>query len=141
MGKAPARQALKARTPLKADASEAGEAWSDGRIAETLDASLDSIAGTHQQPFGGAIDAVLARKQSANSARERVSDGAAEVKLIALACSALRKGRKRWTLTSLETASAKLNIADHAATTPTDVRSSLTIRSNGSSHRRPMPPS
>ena len=32
-GKSPARQVLKARILLKADASEAGEAWSDGQIA------------------------------------------------------------------------------------------------------------
>jgi len=34
---------------LKADASEAGEAWSDGRIAEALDTSIDTIARTRQQ--------------------------------------------------------------------------------------------
>jgi hypothetical protein len=34
--------------------------------------------------------------------------------LIALACSAPPKGRKRWTLTLLETAVATLNIVDHA---------------------------
>ena len=33
-GKAPARQVLKARILLKADASELGECWSDERIAE-----------------------------------------------------------------------------------------------------------
>ncbi len=42
-GKAPARQLLKARILLKADASEAGEAWSDSRIAEALDTSIDTI--------------------------------------------------------------------------------------------------
>ena len=43
-GKHPARQLTKARILLKADASEAGEAWSDGRIAEALDTSIDTIA-------------------------------------------------------------------------------------------------
>ena len=43
-GTSPARQVLKARILLKADASEAGEAWSDGRIAEALDTSIDTIA-------------------------------------------------------------------------------------------------
>ena len=36
-GKAPVRQVLKARILLKADTSEAGENWSDQRIAEALD--------------------------------------------------------------------------------------------------------
>ncbi len=35
-GKSPVRQVLKARILPKADASETGEAWSDGQIAEAL---------------------------------------------------------------------------------------------------------
>ncbi len=86
-GKAPARQALKARILLKADAAEAGEAWSDSQIAEALDTSIDTIARTRQQLVEGGIDAALTRKHFPNSARKRVFDGAAEAKLIALACS------------------------------------------------------
>jgi DDE superfamily endonuclease/Homeodomain-like domain len=139
-GKAPARQALKARILLKADASDAGEAWSDGQIAEALDTSLDTIERTRQQLVEGGIDAALTRKQSPNSARKRIFDGAAEAKLIALACSAPPKGRKRWTLTLLETAVVELNIVDRASDntigrTLKKTFSSLTSRSNGSSHR------
>ena len=36
-GKHPARQLMKARILLKADASEAGEGWSDSQIAAALD--------------------------------------------------------------------------------------------------------
>ena len=43
-GQSPAHQVLKARILLKADASEAGEAWSDGQIAEALDTSIDTVA-------------------------------------------------------------------------------------------------
>jgi len=43
-GTCPVRQVLKARILLKADAFEAGEGWSDGRIAEALDTSIDTIA-------------------------------------------------------------------------------------------------
>ena len=50
-GKAPARQLLKARILLKADASEAGEAWSDSRIAEALDTSIDTCP--HAPAIGG----------------------------------------------------------------------------------------
>ena len=113
-GKAPGRQALKARILLKADASEAGEAWSDGQIAEALDTSIDTVARTRQLPVEGGIDAALTRKQSPNSARKHIFDGAAEAKLIALACSAPPKGRKRWTPTLLETAVVELNIVDRA---------------------------
>ena len=87
-GTSPARQVLKACILLKADASEAGEAWSDGEIAEALDTSIDTIARTRQQLVEEGLDAALTRKHSPNSARKRIFDGAAEAKLIALACSA-----------------------------------------------------
>jgi Homeodomain-like domain len=48
-GKHPARLLTKARILLKADASEAGEGWSDSRIAEALDTSTDTVARTRQQ--------------------------------------------------------------------------------------------
>ena len=145
-GKAPARQVLKARILLKADASEAGDAWSDSQIAEALDTSIDTIARTRQQLVEQGVDGALIRKHSPNSARKPIFDGVAEAKLIALACSAPPKGRKRWTLTLLETAVVELNIVDRASDntigrTLKKTRSSRTSRSNGSSHRRPTPPS
>ena len=48
------------------------------------------------------FEAVLTRKYNPNSARPRIFDGAAEAKLIALACSEPPKGRSRWTLALLE---------------------------------------
>ena len=114
-GKAAARQLLKARILLKADASTAGEAWSDSRIAAALDTSIDTIARTRQQLVEEGLDASLTRKHSPNSARRRIFDGAAEAKLIALACSPPPKGRKRWTLTLLETAVVELNIVARAS--------------------------
>ena len=145
-GKAPARQLLKARILLKADASERGEAWSDSQIAEALDTSVDTIARARQQLVEGGLDAALTRKHSPNSARKRIFDGAAEAKLIALACSPPPKGRQRWTLTLLETAVVQLNIVDRASDntisrTLKKTRSSPTSRSNGSSRRTPTPPS
>ena len=135
-GKSPARQVLKARILLKADASEAGEAWSDGRIAEALDTSIDTIARTRQHLVEGGIDAALTHKHSPSSARPRIFDGAAEAKLIALACSPPPKGRKRWTLTLLEAAVVELNIVDRASDntigrTLKKTPSSPTCRNNG----------
>lgn len=145
-GKAPARRLLKARILLKADASEAGEAWSDSRIAEALDTSVDTVARTRQHLVEGGVDGALTRKHSPNSARKRIFDGAAEAKLIALACSPPPKGRKRWTLTLLEAAVVELNIVDRASDntigrTLKKTRSNPTSRSNGSSRQRPTLPS
>jgi hypothetical protein len=58
---------LKARILLKAEASKAGEGWSDQRFAEALDTSIDTIARTRQQRVEGGIDAALTRKHSPNS--------------------------------------------------------------------------
>ena len=145
-GKAAAPQLLKARILLKADASTAGEAWSDSRIAAALDASIDTIARTRQRLVEGGLDAALTRKHSPNSARRRIFDGAAEAKLIALACSPPPKGRKRWTLTLLETAVVELNIVERASDntigrTPKKTRSSRISRSSGSFRPMPTPPS
>lgn len=142
-GKAPARQLLKARILLKADASETGEAWSDSQIAEALETSLDTVARTRQQLVEGGVEAALTRKHSPNSARKRIFDGAAEAKLIALACSPPPKGRKRWTLTLLEAAVVERNIVDRASDntigrTLKKTRSNLISRSNGSFRQRPM---
>ena len=107
-----------------------------------MDTSLDTVARTRQQLVEGGVDAALIHKHSPNSARKRIFDGAAEAKLIALACSAPPKGRKRWTLALLETAVVELNIVDRASDntigrTLKKTRSNLIYRSNGSSRQKP----
>ncbi len=114
-GKYSARLLTKARILLKADASEAGEGWRDSQIAAALDTSIDTVARTRQQLVEEGLEAVLVRKHSPASARPRIFDGAAEAKLIALACSRPPKGRKRWTLQLLEEAVVELNIVERAS--------------------------
>jgi transposase len=145
-GKHRAGQLVKARILLKADASEAGEGWSDSQIARALDTSVATVARTRQQLVEEGFEAVLIRKHSPASARRRIFDGAAEAKLIALACSNPPKGRVRWTLKLLETAVVELNIVDRASDntigrTLKKTHSSPTCKSNGSSRRMPTPPS
>jgi transposase len=145
-GKHRARQLMKARILLKADASEAGDGWSDSEIAAALETSVDTVARTRQQLVEEGLEAALTRKHSPASARKRVFDGAAEAKLVALACSTPPIGRARWTLKLLEDAVVELNIVDRASDntigrTLKKTRSSLTSKSNGSSHRTPTPPS
>jgi len=145
-GKHRARQLVKARILLKADASEAGEGWSDSEIAAALDTSVTTVARTRQQLVEEGVESVLTRKHSPASARERIFDGASEAKLIALACSDPPKGRVRWTLKLLESAVVELHIVDRASDntigrTLKKTFSSPTCKSNGSSRRTPTPPS
>jgi len=109
-GKRLARKLTKARILLKADVGDAGDAWSDSRIASALDTSLASVARARQQLVEEGFEAVLTRKHSPASARPRVFDGAAEANLIALACSDPPRGRARWTLRLLEDKVVDLNI-------------------------------
>jgi hypothetical protein len=114
-GKHPAATILKARVLLKADVSGAGEGWSDSRIVNALDTSLATVARIRQRLVEEGFDAVLTRKHSPNSARKRVFDGAAEAKLIALACSEPPRGRSRWTLALLENKVVELKIVERAS--------------------------
>jgi Homeodomain-like domain len=114
-GKHPAAMILKARILLKANVSDAGEGWSDNRIVKALDTSLATVARTRQRLVEQGFDAVLARNHSPNSARRRLFDGAAEAKLIALACSEPPRGRSRWTLALLEDKVVELKIVERAS--------------------------
>ena len=110
-----ARKLLRARILLKADASEAGEAWTDRQIAAGLETSLMTVARVRQQLVEEGVDGVLTAKRSPNSARPRIFDGASEAKLIALACSTPPEGFARWTLQMLEGKVVELNIVARAS--------------------------
>ena len=145
-GKHPARKLLKARILLKADVSDAGEGWPDSRIAEALDTSLDTILRTRQRLVEEGLDAALTHKYSSASVRPRIFDGAAEAKLIALACGEPPKGRARWTLELLEEQVVALKIVKRASDntigrTLKKTLSGLTCKSNGSFRRTPTRPS
>jgi hypothetical protein len=141
-GKSPARRLLKARILLKADVSEAGEAWSDSRIIEALDASASMVYRVRKQLVEEGLEAVLSRKQRATPAVSRIFDGEKEAKLIALACSKPPKGRARWSLRLLENKVVEFGIVERASDstigrTLKKTLSSPIAASTGSSRRRP----
>ena len=114
-GKSSARMLTRARILLKADVSEAGEGWSDSAISAALDTSVNNVARTRQQLVEEGFEATLSRKYNPNSARPRIFDGAAEAKLIALACSPAPEGFARWSLRLLEEKVVELNIVEKAS--------------------------
>jgi hypothetical protein len=114
-GKSPAQWLLKARILLKADASKAGEGWSDSRIIEALETSPSLVYRVRKQLVEEGFATVLNRKQRATPAVARIFDGEKEAKLIALACSKPPKGRARWTLRLLESNVVELRIVDRAS--------------------------
>jgi hypothetical protein len=142
-GKSPAKRLLKARILLKADASEQGEGWSDGRIIEALDTNMSMVTRVRQQFVEEGLEAVLSRKQRESPARTPIFDGEKEARLTALACSTPPAGRARWTLRLLEDKVVELGIVERASDSTIGrvlkkTRFSLTARSSGSSRRGPM---
>ena len=113
-GKRSAQLLTKARI-LKADVSDAGEGWSDSRIAAALDTSIATVERTRRQLVEEGFEAVLARKYNSNSARRRIFDGAAEAKLIALTLSPAPEGFARWSLRLLEQKVVELHIVERAS--------------------------
>jgi transposase len=114
-GKRSAQLITKARILLKADASEVGEGWTDREIAAALDVSINTVANARRQLVEEGFEATLVRKYNPNSARPRIFDGAAEAKLIALACSPAPEGFARWSLRLLEEKVVELNIVEKAS--------------------------
>ena len=114
-GKRSAQLLTKARLLLKADVSDAGEGWSDSRIAAALDTSIANIERSRRQLVEEGFEAVLTRKYNPNSARPRIFDGAAEEKLIALTLSPAPKGFARWSLRLLEEKVVELHIVERAS--------------------------
>jgi transposase len=114
-GKRSAQLLTKARILLKADVSDAGEGWSDSRIAAALDTSIATVERTRRQLVEEGFEAVLARKYNSNSARPRIFDGAAEAKLIALTRSPAPEGFARWSLRLLEEKVVELHIVERAS--------------------------
>jgi len=114
-GKRSAQLLTKARILLKADVSEAGEGWSDSRIAAALDTSIANILRTRRQLVEEGFEAVLTRKYNANSAPRRIFDGASEAKLIALTCGPAPAGHAKWTLRLLEEKVVELQIVERAS--------------------------
>lgn len=114
-GKAPASRLLKARILLKADVSEAGEGWSDGRIIEALDTSVSMVYRVRKQLVEEGFEAVLGRRQRQMPPVAPIFDGEKEARLIALACSQPPEGHARWSLRLLEKRVVELEIVPAAS--------------------------
>src|SRR5436305_3387532 len=100
-GRRSARSITRARILLLTDQGDDGPGWEDRRVAEALGCGHRTVERVRERFVTEGFDAALAAKARANPPREPVLDGAAEAKLIALACSATPDGRRAWTLRML----------------------------------------
>ncbi len=110
-GTAPARTLTRARILLKADQGEGGAAWSDAAIAGALDVHPTTVARVRRQFVEAGLAAALERKRP-DRVYGRALDGAAEARLVAVACGAPPEGRERWTLRLLADELVRLEVVD-----------------------------
>ena len=95
-GRAAAYKIRHAHIVLLADAQ--GPGWTDEGIAKAVSVHPCTVGNVRQRLVEGGLETALARKQQRRPSRQRLLDGEAEAKLIALACSEPPQGRGRWTL-------------------------------------------
>ena len=115
-GKAAAKKIAHARILLKADQTDGGPAWADEKIAEAVEVSTDTVARVRQRFVESGLEVALVRKKQDKPSRERVLDGVAEARLIAVACSEPPDERKAWTLKMLADKLVELEVVESVST-------------------------
>jgi transposase len=110
-GAAPARLLTHARILLKANRGEGGPAWTDAAIAGALEVHPATVARVRRAYAEGGLAAALERK-APDRVYPRALDGAAEARLVAVACSEPPAGRARWTLRLLADELVRLEVVE-----------------------------
>lgn len=112
-GLAQARQLTHARILLKADEGEnaPGEAWPDTKIADALEVSRSTVARVRERFVTEGLEAALLHRKPKRTKPKKL-DGSQEAHLIALACSATPRGRKRWSVRLLAERFVELECAE-----------------------------
>jgi len=103
-------------------------------------------ADTVRLSLGAALEAALTRKPRDKPPREVKFDGAFEARLIALACSGVPEGYRRWTVRLLADKAVELNFADSVSHMSVQrvlkkTNFSLTAANTGKSLRKAARPS
>lgn len=110
-GKGNARHIRRAQILLLADENQPEGAWRDADIAKALKAHSRTVERTREKFVQQGLEAALnhARPQKK---RSKVLDGAAEARLVQLACSEAPDGLERWTLQMLADKLIELEVVD-----------------------------
>jgi len=111
-GRSLARKIQHAQVLLKADSSPPGPGWPDQRIAPTLRMGVRTVERMRQRLVEHGLEDALVRRQREHPPRRRIWDGAAEARLVALACSTPPSGRQRWTLQLLADHLVQLKVVE-----------------------------
>jgi len=110
-GKTHARRFIHARALLLCDAGADGPAWNVTDVATALGVTSRAIEHLKKRFVEEGLEAALERKPREKPPREVIFDGAFEARLVALACSDVPKGHRRWTVRLLADKVVELRIA------------------------------
>jgi transposase len=106
-GRESARVLSRARVLLKCD-----EGCTDEEVVEAVDVSLGTVERSRKRFCAGGLDAALSDRPQPPRPHKRKIDGAAEARLVTLACSSPPGGRESWTLQLLADSMVKLEYVD-----------------------------
>ncbi len=109
--RAPRWKMLRARALLKCDQGPGGPAWSDARIAEALECTIQSLENWRKQAVLQGPLSLLERQPYHRRTPPKL-DGEGEARLMALACSPAPRGHARWTLRLLAEHLVSLEVVD-----------------------------
>ena len=140
-GKMHARRFIHARALLLCDASADGPAWNVADVAAALGVSSRAIEHLKKRFVEEGLEAALERKPREKPPREVRFDGAFEARLIALACSDVPEGHRRWTVRLLADKAVELKFAESVSHMTVQrvlkkTNLSLTSASTGKSRRK-----
>jgi transposase len=111
-GKTHARRFIHARALLLSDVGTDGPSWSVTDTAEALGVSSRTIEHLKKRFVEEDLEAALERKPREKPPREVTFDGAFEARLIAMACTDVPEGHRRWTVRLLADKAVELNFAE-----------------------------
>jgi transposase len=111
VGTSHARSVTHARILLKADQGPSGPAWTDEDIARALDVSRSTVERVRHR-FANQGHAAALRAYRPYLRPPGKLDGAAEAKVVMLACSPPPPGRARWTLRLLARQLVELEVVE-----------------------------
>ncbi len=107
-GKAAAYKIKHANILLNIDIN--GQAWTDAEAAIAFSCHPNTIANLRERLVLVGLEGALERQARKTPPRQRVCDGEAEAKLIALRCGEPPAGQARWTLRLLADRAVELEI-------------------------------
>jgi hypothetical protein len=110
-GKGNVRRIRRAQMLLLADENQPDGAWKDADIAKALSAHARTVERTREKCVLEGVESALNHTRPKKK-RSKVLDGAAEARLVQLACSEAPDGLDRWTLQMLADELIELEVVE-----------------------------